>query len=113
MNSSFFNSLKNAPRKHKLLTKAIEKTLPKLYETDGVPCEEKTIHIKLFSPYTGWTWYGAEYDPEEKLFFGWVQGDFPEWGYFSLEELDELGCIVERDLYFTPCKAKELRNYID
>ena len=107
--SSFAKSLMKAPRGHKLLTKAIEKGLPKLYDTDGVPLEDKTIHIKFFSPYTGWTWYGAEYDPKDKLFFGLVHGCEKEWGYFSLEELDSLGALVERDLYFKPCKTSELK----
>jgi len=26
-------------------------------------------------------------DPSEKIFFGWVDGDFPEWVYFSLLEM--------------------------
>jgi len=26
-------------------------------------------------------------DPYEKIFFGWVDGSFPEWCYFSLLEM--------------------------
>lgn len=103
-------ALKNAPRGHKLLTKAIEKTLPDLYETDGVPSGDKTVYVKFFSPYSGWTWYGVEYDQEEQVFFGLVEWFDREWGYFSLVELENLGAAVERDLYFKPCKFKDLKD---
>lgn len=89
--------------------------LPALYETEDVPEEEKMLHLKFFTPDDNWTWYVAEYDPEKRLFFGYVEGDFPEWGYFSLDELKSvrgpLGLPVERDLYFKPTKFKDLFKY--
>jgi|SRR5699024_2144028 len=99
--------------KMKLLTKSIERKLPKLYETEDVPTEEKVAQVKFFSITNGWTWYGVEYDPNEKLFFGLVEGWETEWGYFSLEELEAVNAskpfpIIERDLYFQPTKIKDL-----
>lgn len=98
----------------KLLTKAIENKLPKLYETEDIPTEEKVAQVKFFCITNGWTWYGVEYDPNEKLFFGLVEGYETEWGYFSLEEFEEINAskfipIIERDLYFEPTKIKDLR----
>src|SRR5262245_55948548 len=37
--------------------------------------------------------------------FGYVTGEFPEWGYFNLRQLETIGgrmWIVERDMHYTP-----------
>jgi hypothetical protein len=87
----------------KLMTKAIERKIPRFHEGDG------TAYVKFFTPWAGWTWYGCEYQPEEKLFYGYVEGLEKEWGYFSLEELEQLrgpfGLRIERDMYFKPKKV--------
>ena len=107
----------------KLLTKAIEKKLPMLYEGD------KTAYVKYFTPWTGWTWYVTEAAAsvkhadgtyshvklsdvtsdmavEDVLFYGYVEGFEKEWGCFSLEQLKEVkgpfGLKIERDLYWEP-----------
>ena len=60
--------------------------------------------IKFFTPDSNWSWYVVEYDKYEKIFFGFVNGHYPEWGYFSLEELEQtkgpLGLHIERDIHF-------------
>jgi hypothetical protein len=49
----------------------------------------------------------TEYDPAQRLCFGFVIGLDHELGYFSLDELEAvrgpMGLPIERDLYFTPC----------
>ena len=99
----------------KLMTKAILKALPPLYGTDNVPTMDKVIVVKYFDPCGSWTWYGVEYDPETKTFFGLVDGLDKEWGYFSLTELESvkglLGLGIERDLYFEPVKVSELKTW--
>lgn len=71
---------------------------PKLYETDGE--KVKRVIVKLFHPV--FTLYVVEYDPNEKLAFGYMQNEsdryLSEWGYSDIEELIELG--FEMDLYF-------------
>lgn len=98
----------------KLLTKEIEKNLPALYETEDVSAADKELIVKFFTPWTSWTWYGAEYDPKNKTFFGYVDGLEGEWGYFSLPELEEIngpfGLKIERDKYWTSTKFSELNN---
>ena len=58
-----------------------------------------------------WTWYATEFDGQD-IFFGFVKGDFDEFGSFSLSELQRvrgrLGLPVERDLYFQPTPLREL-----
>ena len=83
----------------KLLTKALEAKLPPLYSQEENP--DPMCLIKFFDPWSRWTWYGIEYDPKDRLFFGYVIGTGNELGYFSLDELKSLRRI-ERDMYYDP-----------
>ena len=101
----------------KLFTKADLANLPKLYAQDGKG-DDAMVFVKLFSPFSNWTWYVTEFDPEEKIFFGLADGFEAELGYTSLEELeslthDRLGIpAVERDKFFTPRPIKEVRREV-
>ena len=70
------------------------------------------VIAKFFYPDFHWSWYALEFDGKD-LFFGWVDGDFPELGYFTLSELrrnrGKLGLPIERDRYFEPCRLSELQ----
>ncbi len=62
-------------------------------------------------------WYAAEYDPKEKIFFGFVilNGDLEcaEWGNFSFDELVPLRVSfmeVDRDRHWTPRPAREIKK---
>src|SRR5215207_1812420 len=94
----------------KLLTKKLRRQLPPLYATENE--EDPLVICKFFFPAWHWTWYATEFDGKD-IFFGFVDGDFPELGYFSLTELqnhrDALGLSVERDRYFEPCRLSEVR----
>ena len=98
----------------KLITQALRESLPKLYETEGD--HDPMVRVKFFFPAFHWTWYGIEFDGDDQ-FFGFVDGDVPEVGYFSLSELeqqrDALGCPIERDLGFAPCRLSELRQKLN
>jgi len=95
------------------MTKEILKRIPALGSTEDIPMDDKVIHVKFFSPYSNWTWYAVEYDPETKTFFGLVHGFEKEWGYFTLDELENAyrGSLplVERDMYYGPKKVSEIR----
>ena len=98
----------------KLITKELEKTIAKypLYSQDGKGKDAEVI-AKFFFPVGNWTWYvleGEKVGESDYEFFGYVEGDFPEFGYFTLSELESInmgGLKVERDLYFKPCKLSE------
>jgi len=98
----------------KLLTKALLNKLPKLYETEKQSIDETMLYVKLFTPWSNWTWYIAEYDPEDRRAFGLVEGFEKEWGYFCMDELESIrgvgGLKIERDKYFTPKLAKDLKD---
>lgn len=77
--------------------------------------KDPLIVAKLFDAYGSGTWYLTEYNPEDRLAFGYVAGLFEdEWGYVSVEELEAvkhsaLGVPrIERDLYFTQAKFSEV-----
>jgi Protein of unknown function (DUF2958) len=96
-----------------MLTKEIEAKLPAMYSTEKTPTDEKVLIVKYFTPWSSWSWYGAEYDPVNREFFGYVRGLDNEWGYFSLNELESItgpmGLKIERDLYFKPTKFGDLK----
>lgn len=92
---------------HKLMTEELKKSIPTLYAS-----ESKTAFIKFFSCFTGWTWYAIEFDGKD-IFYGYVKGDYDEWGYFSLKEFEDINkskgfAFVERDLYFKPTPIQDL-----
>ncbi len=96
-----------------LITKDLAKRLPPLYATENDP--DPMVQCKFFYPDFHWTWYGIEFDGED-LFFGFVDGDFAELGYFSLKELKTnrglWGLPIERDQSFEPCSLSVLRAQI-
>jgi hypothetical protein len=98
----------------KLMTKAIQDKIPGLYADEKTPCADKICHVKFFHPFSSWRWFATEFDPETGIFFGWVDGAFPEWGNFSLEEMKTVkvrGLGIERDMHFTPKPMKEISEY--
>ncbi len=100
---------------HNLMPETLRAQLPVLYATEKSP--DPTVWAKYFTPDSSWTWYITEFDPEDKLCFGFVVGLDQELGYFSLTELEDvrgpMGLRIERDLSFTPTplsKVQELHN---
>ena len=90
----------------KLLTLELINTFEKVGRQEEV--KDHLVITKFFNPTGAGTWYATEYNPESKIFFGYVSifNDWnDEWGYFSLTELESLkgpfGLGIERDLYFT------------
>ena len=97
----------------KLMTKTLEKRFAQVGSQEQV--KDPLIIAKFFNPTGAGTWYATEYDPETRIFFGYVSifGDWnDEWGSFSLDELESyrgrLGLGIERDLYFQPKTLEEI-----
>jgi hypothetical protein len=107
-----------------LLPEELRKQLPSLYSQEHE--KDPLVICKFFHPLSPWTWYAYEgspvdengyYDTDKEkvdfLFFGWVYGDQPELGYFSLSELESvtvMGLGMERDLHFTPMRLSEVKK---
>ena len=99
--------------------KLLTKTLGKRFAQIGSQSEEKDplIIAKFFNPARAGTWYATGYDPDRRVFFGYVSifGDWnDEWGSFSLEELESyrgpFGLGIERDLHFGEKRASQVIN---
>jgi Protein of unknown function (DUF2958) len=94
----------------KLLTNNICRQLPPLGSTGEQGLLAVAV-VKFFYPDFGWTWYGVEFDGTD-IFWGYVVGDVPELGTFSLAELErnrgKWGLPIERDLWFEPTSLREL-----
>ena len=98
-----------------LLTKELEKKFEKQGDTSMNELEDTKVIAKFFDPTGSWTWFAFDYNPETKMCFGCVHGQFNELGYFSLAELEEvkgpLGLGIERDRYFSGEPAINHKHY--
>jgi len=88
-----------------LLTKELRKMLPKLYAQEHTPDADKIVFVKFFPPWGAHSIFIAEFDGKDTM-YGFITGPEPEWGYFSLRELEStrgpMGLSIERDRYFKP-----------
>ena len=90
----------------KLITKTAN--LPPLYANEKV--KDPMVRVKLFTPWTGWTWLLTEYDPHQNLAFGFCYNraapDCAELGYISITELEAVrgpaGLRIEREIHWKP-----------
>lgn len=101
----------------KLMTKAILDRFQKVGRQEN--SEDPIIIAKFFNPVGAGTWYATEYDPETRIFFGYVilfgVGAIEnEWGSFSLDELESvrgiMGLGIERDIHFGEKKFSEVKH---
>lgn len=92
------------------MTKELASKLPGLGAQENSP--DPMVYAKFFYPMSSYTLYVTEYDPAQRIFFGYVTGLFEdEWGYTSLDELEGMsvhGVGIERDLYFSPTPISKL-----
>src|ERR1700730_3586612 len=95
-----------------LLPPEVREQLPRLYSQENEL--DPMVICKFSHTLSHWTWYAYEdspvdehgyYDTDKEkvdfVFFGWVYGDFPELGYFSLSELESvnvMGLGIERNI---------------
>ena len=86
--------------------------IPRLYETENIPTEEKLIYLHFFIG--GCDWYITEYDGDD-LFFGFaiLNSDYEmaEWGYISFAELKSIrihGLEIDCETDWTIKKASEI-----
>ena len=87
--------------------------IPRLYEAENIPLEEKIIHLHFFIG--GCDWFVAEFDGKD-LFWGFtiLNNDHinAEWGYFSFAELKQIkvkGWLeIDCDLYWNGCSLDQI-----
>jgi hypothetical protein len=97
----------NEPKKERLAK------MPKLYDTEEIPVQDKNIHLHFFLG--GSDWFISETDGEDIMFgFCILNNDYEmaEWGYVSLSELRsikiegwlEVDCELEDHWKVRPAK---------
>ena len=98
------------PHRMQLLTRELRCRLPPLGGQDSKG-GKAVAYVKFFTPDSSWTWYATEFDGQD-TFFGLVEGQEKELGYFSLAELQgargPMGLAIERDLHWTPKTLAEI-----
>lgn len=98
----------NAPTQEQL------SKIPRLYETEHIPAEEKIIHAHFFIGSADW--FIAECDEAGEICFCFAIINDPregEWGYVSLSELKAVsiqGIEIDFDLYWNPCPANQVKS---
>lgn len=100
-----------------LMPQEILERVPELYGQEEIALADKEVfaaYVLLFR--SDWTWYLTEYDPKTHNAFGLVVGEYPEWGYFNLDELKQLGAqrLILEDFpkTFRELKDTELVNQL-
>ena len=86
--------------------------MPALYATEGQELDDHRLLLRFYHPLCQWSWYAVEYNSEERVFFGWTDGQFQEWGYFSLLEMafvEVKGVPVFWDVDFKPVRFGDLK----
>ena len=90
--------------------------IPRLYETENTPLEDKLIYLHFFIASSDW--YIVEFDGDD-IFWGFVilGGDYlnAEWGYIPFSELREInvrGLEIDCDLYWKIRPAKEVDKIV-
>ena len=88
-------------------------TMPALYASEKHDVENYVLRMMFYHPLSQGSWYALEYDPEDRVFFGWTGGEFQEWGYFSLLEmafLEVRGVGIVWDVAFKPIRFGDLKT---
>lgn len=106
-------------RRHKLMTKELAATVPTIGTYSNAPGLEETVApVKLFCPYSSWTWFITEWEADTGRCFGVVAGDEFEAGFFDLDTLaamkirigDVVVPAIERDKFYEPTTVGQIRR---
>jgi hypothetical protein len=93
----------------KLLTKELLNRFAAVGCQDGKG-DAAIVIAKYFHAMSDYTFYATEYNPDDRCFFGMVNG---ELGYTSLDEMEGVrvrGLGIERDLYFSETTIGAMRE---
>jgi hypothetical protein len=90
------------------------KKIPRLYETETTPLQDKLIHLHFFIG--GCDWYVVEYDGED-LFWGFAilneDYEMAEWGYISFSELKAINLMGWLEVDCETEEAWQVRRAIE
>lgn len=101
---------------YKIIKDLLEKNdVPKLYETEDIKSDEKIVKLKFHDIEGTWEWYvvEAEIENNDILFFGYVNGHYPELGYFRLSEFESVNkpySRIQLELDFTEKALAQIKR---
>ncbi len=99
---------------NKLIAEIKQRGIPLLYTQENVA--DPIVHLELSLFQLPWRGYVTEAQIEasgDVLFFGFVNGDFNEWGYFRLSELEDTRCPLLVSYDFKPTPFSEVKKQYD
>ena len=104
-----------APRGHKMMTAALGKKIPPMDSQEGMG-DEAIVYAHYFNPYGMGEWWILEWDGKDEM-FGYADLGFPELGYISLSELENvsIGSMelpIERDLHWREKTLGEVKQAV-
>jgi hypothetical protein len=97
----------------KLMTKELTERFAQVGSQNNA--KDPIVVAHFFNPVGSGDWYMTEYDPKDRLFFGYARIFYDwndEWGYVSLDELEsyngpwKLG--IERDFFWREQPASKV-----
>ena len=105
-----------------MINKPAESELMKLAEIKidkNTPLEDRVIYMHFFLD--GHDWYLSEYDPQRRVFFGYMvpndEYHNARWDYFSIDELDRMrsksDTEVTRNTHWEPKRAIDVDRIRD
>jgi hypothetical protein len=90
------------------------RNVPRLYAGENDPDPQVYLELNLLG--FSWRWFVTECqfeDDGDVLFFGYVSGDFGEWGYFRLSELANQTLPLFIPEEFKPARFSEVKKEYD
>jgi len=93
----------------------MDERIPKLYETENIPFDEKIIYRRYQVKELGYYWLIAELDKKSNIAFGYANlnnDDFAEWGYISIDELELCGAELRSLAYSSHMVKRPEENIV-
>lgn len=95
----------------KLIAEINRRGIPPIYAQEET--EDPIIYLELSLFGFHWRWFVSECEIEDTgdvLFFGFVNGNVGEWGYFRLSEMEDTRCRLLVDYDFQPLPFLQLKK---
>ena len=96
---------------NRLFAEINRRDIPPLHTQEDAP--DPIIYLEMRLMHVPWRWYVSELEIEEDgdiIFFGFIIGNFKEWGYFRLSELEDADCPLLVNYDFKPMPFSELKK---
>ena len=94
-----------------LIAEIRKREIPLLYTQEDTT--DPLIYLEISLLQFPWRWYVSECEIEDGgdvLFFGFVNGDFDEWGYFRLSEMEDTQSPLLVSYDFKPLPFSKLKK---